>query len=94
MATSLNISEKQKITSLDALWALIMGQKKSVRRALAERLNAYIEAENEPKVKMTEEEFYAKLDKSIESAKNEPVYTMGDNETGEEFINRLLAQSN
>ena len=40
---------------------------------------------------MSEEEFYAKLDKSIASTASGPIYTMGKDETGGEFINRLLS---
>ena len=43
------------------------------------------------KTKYTEQEFYAKLDKSIESAKHGPLYTMASDESAEEFINRILA---
>ena len=91
MALSVNISDIQTVSPIDALWSLIQHQSKSVRHALAKRLNASIELEKEPKVKMSEAEFYAKLDKSIEATKNGPVYAMGTNETGEEFINRLLS---
>ena len=44
------------------------------------------EAEKKAKVKMTD----AKLDKSIASTTSGPIYTMGKDESGEEFINRLL----
>lgn len=43
------------------------------------------------KVKMSEDEFYAKLDKSIASTADGPLYTMGNNESGADFINRLLS---
>ena len=75
------------MSSLEALWTLIQGQKKSVQRALAKRLNETFEAEKKAKVKMTD----AKLDKSIASTTSGPIYTMGKDETGEEFINRLLS---
>lgn len=93
MAIVAPITNNQSISSLDALWALIQGQKKSVQRALAKRLNAAIEADKEAKVKMSEKEFYEKIDKSIASTASGPIYTMGANETGEEFINRLLSKS-
>ena len=48
------------------------------------------EAEKKAKVKMSEEMLYAKLDKSIASTTYGPIYTMGKDETGGEFINRLL----
>lgn len=75
------------MSSLEALWTLIQGQKKSVQSALAKRLNETFEAEKKAKVKMTD----AKLDKSIASTTSGPIYTMGKDETGEEFINRLLS---
>ena len=81
------------MSSLEALWTLIQGQKKSVQRALTKRLNETFEAEKKAKVKMSEEEFYAKLDKSIASTTSGPIYTMGKDETGEEFINRLLSKA-
>ena len=93
MAIVAPITNNQSISSLDALWTLIQGQKKSVQRALAKRLNAAIEADKEAKVKMSEKEFYEKIDKSIASTASGPIYTMGANETGEEFINRLLSKS-
>lgn len=40
---------------------------------------------------MTEAEFYAKLDCSIENTPKGSVFTMLEDETGEQFINRLLA---
>lgn len=89
MATSI-IQETQSIEPIDALWALIQSQSKSVRRALAKRLNASIAAEKEAKVKMTEAEFYAKLDRSIESAKQGHTIAMMDGETTDQFIDRLL----
>lgn len=85
------VAVQTNISPVDALWTLIQGQSKTVRHALAKRLNASIEAEKEPKVKMTEAEFYAKLDRSIENTDKGPVFTMLENETGEQFINRLLS---
>ncbi|MDO4823225.1 MAG: hypothetical protein Q4A08_03530 [Bacteroidales bacterium] len=90
MAVAINTHEQQSISSLDALWVLIQGQKKSVQRALAKRLNAFIKAEEKAKVKMTEKEFYAKLDESIASAKAGNTIAMKDGETTDQFIDRLL----
>ena len=44
-------------------------------------------------LRMSEKEFYEKIDKSIASTASGPIYTMGANETGEKFINRLLSRS-
>ncbi|MDO4993014.1 MAG: hypothetical protein Q4E26_08675 [Prevotellaceae bacterium] len=93
MEIAVRTSDTQTMSSLDALWTLIQGQKKSVQKALAKRLNEAIAAEKEAKVKMTEKEFYAKLDRSIASTESGPIYTMGKDETGEEFINRLLSNA-
>lgn len=57
---------------------------------MAKRLNASIAAEKEAKVKMSEEEFYAKLDRSIESAKCGRTTAMRDGETTDQFIDRIL----
>lgn len=84
------VAVQTNISPVDALWTLIQCQSKTVRRALAKRLNASIEAEKEPKVKMTEAEFYAKLDRSIESAKNGNTIAMEEGETTDQFIDRLL----
>lgn len=92
MAAALNINDIQTVSPVDALWSLIQSQSKAVRHALAKKLEASIQAEKEPKAKMTEEEFYAKIDASIASAKQGRVYTMGEKETGEEFVNRLLSE--
>lgn len=86
-------SGEQTIAPIDALWALIQAQGKSVRIALAKRLNASIAEEKKAKVKMTEKEFYEKLEKSAASTASGPIYTMGENETGEQFINRLLSSA-
>ena len=43
-----------------------------------------------PKVKMTEEEFYGKIEKSVASAEIGNVYTKRENESVEDFVNRLL----
>lgn len=90
MAETVNTSGFQAVSPVDALWTIIQGQTKSVRRALAKRLNESIEAEKAPKVKMTEEEFYAKIDRSLESAKNGNVIRMRDNETPSQFLDRML----
>lgn len=90
MAVAVNIPTNTTVSPVDALWTLIMAQKKSVQKALAERLNASIKAEKEAKVKMTEEEFYAKLDESIADAKAGNLITQFDGETTDDFIDRLL----
>jgi len=89
MAVAVN-NNTSTISPVDALWTLIMSQSKSVRHVLAKRLNASIEAEKEPKVKMTEAEFYAKLDRSIESARKGNTIAMEEGETTDQFIDRLL----
>lgn len=76
---------------MEALWILIQSQSKSVQIALAKRLNAKLEEDKRAKVKMTEEEFYAKLDNSIASTADGPMFTMRENESGADFINRLLS---
>ena len=43
-----------------------------------------------PKTEMTEKEFFAKLDESIASAENGNSDEMGANESGEEFLERIL----
>ena len=43
-----------------------------------------------PKVKMTEKEFYEKLDHSIESARAGHVIKQQDGESEDQFIDRLL----
>jgi len=48
----------------------------------------------QPKVKMTEEEFYAKIDKSLASMHDgRPIYTMGKEESAEDFLNRITLQA-
>lgn len=91
MEIVMNAQSEQAISTLEALWTLIKGQKKSVRKALAERLNESLKTENSPKVKMSEEEFYVMLEESIKSTETGPVFTKGQNESGEDFINRLLS---
>ncbi len=44
----------------------------------------------QPKVKMTENEFFSKLDLSVASPKKGKSIRMRQNESGMEFINRLL----
>ena len=91
MAVAVNADNIQTVSPIDALWSLIQHQSKTIRRTLAKRLNASIEAEDKPKTKMTEAEYYAKLDKSIEASKSGKAIVMGTEETGEEFINRMLS---
>jgi len=50
-----------------------------------------VRVEQMPKVKMTEKEFYDKIDRSIASIQNKPMYTMGDNESSEDFLNRITS---
>lgn len=90
MAIAVNIPNEPSISSLDALWTLIKNQKKTVQIALAKRLNASIEEDRKAKVKLSEEEFYAKLDASIESAMAGNVIAMKEGESANQFIDRLL----
>lgn len=93
METAIKNVQPTVSDTIEALWTLIQAQKKSVKQALAQRMIEYIDTTpKEAKVKMTEEEFYAKLDKSIESTPTGPIYTMGENESGQDFINRMLSQ--
>lgn len=46
-----------------------------------------------PKAEMTEKEFFAKLDESIASAENGCCDEMGANESGEDFLNRILCRT-
>lgn len=46
----------------------------------------------EPKIKMTEEEFRAKIERSSAQAAEGKVITMHSNETPEQFINRMIAK--
>lgn len=46
-----------------------------------------------PKVSMTEEEYYQKIDHSIASAKEGPRYVMNANESGAEFLQRLVREA-
>jgi len=43
-----------------------------------------------PKVKMSKEEFYAKIDASLANTSKETSVAMEQNETGEQFLNRVL----
>ena len=47
----------------------------------------------ESKVQMTEKEFYAKLDKSIASSDESTMMVMVTEESGAQFINRMLANA-
>jgi len=42
------------------------------------------------KIKMTESEFYAKLDHSIATSSEDTMSVMQPSETGQQFINRML----
>mgnify|MGYP003300811353 CR=1 FL=1 len=93
MTTAVIQDGMQTASTLDALWILIQSQSKSVQRALSKKLNEKFEQERRAKVKMSEQEFYAKLDKSLASTAAGPIYTMEEDESGEDFINRLLSNS-
>ncbi|MCQ2196500.1 MAG: hypothetical protein MJZ60_03140 [Bacteroidaceae bacterium] len=86
----MNTSDAQVVSPVDALWALIQGQSKTVKRTLAKRLEESLKTECKPKVKMTEEEFFAKLDESIASAKAGNRIAMNEGETTDQFVDRLL----
>ncbi len=43
-----------------------------------------------PKVKMSKEEFHAKIDASLANTSKETSVSMGQNETGEQFLKRVL----
>lgn len=93
MAIAINTTPST-VSTLEALWTIIQSQKKSVQKALAKRLNESIEAEKNSKFKMTEEEYYAMIDRSLASTKDSDLITMGDNESGMEFINRIITKNN
>ncbi len=46
-----------------------------------------------PKVSMTEEEYYQKIDHSIASSKKGQRYAMRTNESGAEFLQRLVREA-
>ena len=46
-----------------------------------------------PKVSMTEEEYYQKIDHSIANAKEGQRYAMNPNESGAEFLQRLVREA-
>lgn len=91
MNTTISLNENKQLTTLEALWTLIQSQSKSVQTSLAKRLNAKIKEDKRAKIKMTEEEFYAKIDNAKNEA-NDPAkcYTQQENESIEDFLNRLL----
>lgn len=62
----------------------LLKQMKGVRSVMVSAL---------PKVSMTEEEFYQKIDHSIAIAKEGPRYEMNANESGAEFLQRLVREA-
>lgn len=42
---------------------------------------------------MTEEEFYDKIDRSLVATKDSEMITMTENESGMDFINRIIANN-
>ena len=46
-----------------------------------------------PKIKMTENEFYAKLDHSIATSSEDTMSVMLPSETGQHFLNRMLGSN-
>ncbi|MCQ2335383.1 MAG: hypothetical protein MJZ89_06050 [Paludibacteraceae bacterium] len=49
-----------------------------------------VKVTQKPKAKMTEEEFYAKIDRARKSAEAGHVYRQKDGESIDEFVDRLL----
>lgn len=49
-----------------------------------------IRISNVPKAKMTQAEFYAKIDSSLANTKKDTCCVMAPNESGEQFIKRML----
>lgn len=64
-------------------------------RKLAKRMGWEVSKASTPsapqrKTKMTEEEFYAKLDHSIATSSEDTMSVMQPSETGQQFLNRML----
>lgn len=63
---------------------------KSIKQAISLLKGVSSVKVNKPKVKMSQQEFFQKLDESIESAKSGKVVRMKANESGKEFLDRVL----
>ena len=66
---------------------------KSIKNAISLLKGVSSVKEQKPKVKMTEKEFFQKLDDSIESARKGKITRMRSNESGKEFLDRVLCHT-
>ncbi|MBR6032929.1 MAG: hypothetical protein IKP36_13395 [Bacteroidaceae bacterium] len=59
-------------------------------RKLGKRMGWEVSKPQEPKIEMTEKEFYAKLDHSIATSSEDTMSVMLPSESGQQFLNRIL----
>lgn len=86
MNTTLQYPTVQLNITLDDIQTLsyiktLLKQMKGVRN---------VRVSNAPKTHMTEAEFYAKIDSSLANTKKDTCCVMAPNESGEQFIQRML----
>lgn len=83
MAT-LDIQTAQLTIDIDA------SMKKAIMQVLKQIKGVVTVKDTTPKSRMSKEEYYKMLDLSIEQARNGQTTAMQENETVEQFLNRLI----
>ncbi|OWV02506.1 MULTISPECIES: hypothetical protein [unclassified Fibrobacter] len=86
------------ITSANAVQQLVVDVEdasllKSIKQAISMLKGVSSVTVNKPKVRMTQQEFFKKLDDSVASAKRGRTVRMLSNESGQEFLDRILCHT-
>lgn len=88
MIATTTINESQLIVSVSDASKL-----KSLKNAILLLKGVDSVKEVRPKTEMSEKKFFAKLDKSIASMETGVCDEMGENESGADFLNRILCRT-
>lgn len=80
----MNIETVQFTIDVDA------SMKRAIKQILKQLKGVMSVKETTPKIKMTEKEYYAMLDHSIEQANNGKTIAMNENESVDDYLNRLI----
>lgn len=83
-AMPMNIETVQFTIDVDA------SMKRAIKQILKQLKGVMSVKETTPKIKMTEKEYYEMLDHSIEQANNGKTIAMNENESVDDYLNRLI----
>ena len=91
MPTSIHTQEMSRISPVDALWALIQGQSKSVQKTIKHRLDVLYPAESPESAfaKTTSPDLKVRIEKGREEIRRNECVTVRSKEELDDFLSAL-----